>query len=153
MSDVELVLRFFSYRQRRELQKGLTLEKYLDKYLEQANFISLDTMKKMERVFVETLELIDYLFDDQAFRMYRCRKGVYWSWFERPTTAVYDSLMFSISGVLEHKNVLMAKRNEILSSIEDFYKDNYSTFEGRNTNPAALDRRDAAFVGFFRRFI
>lgn len=74
MSDVELVLRFFSYRQRRELQKGMTLERYLDKYLERANSIDLDTMKKMENIFVSTLELIDAIFDDQAFRMYRCRK-------------------------------------------------------------------------------
>ncbi|EPB4311023.1 DUF262 domain-containing protein, partial [Yersinia enterocolitica] len=37
MGDVELVLRFFSYRQRGRLQRGLSLEKYLDKFLEQAN--------------------------------------------------------------------------------------------------------------------
>ncbi|EOC1344945.1 DUF262 domain-containing protein, partial [Cronobacter dublinensis] len=142
MSDVELVLRFFSYRQRRELQKGMTLEKYLDRYLERANSLDIETMNQMESVFVDTLELIDALFDDQAFRMYRCRKNKYWSWFERPTTAVYDSMMYAMSGFLEHKDKLLAKRQDILNTIEQFYKDNYSTFEGRNTNPAALDRRD-----------
>ena len=153
MSDVELVLRFFSYRQRRELQKGMTLEKYLDKYLERANFLDYETMNKMESVFVDTLELIDALFDDQAFRMYRCRKNKYWSWFERPTTAVYDSMMYAMSGLLEHKNKLLAKRQDILDTIEQFYRDNYSTFEGRNTNPAALDRRDEAFIQYLKGFI
>ncbi|HFK2693950.1 TPA: DUF262 domain-containing protein [Kluyvera georgiana] len=153
MSDVELVLRFFSYRQRRELQKGMTLERYLDKYLERANSIDFDTMKQMESIFVSTLELIDAIFDDQAFRMYRCRKNKYWSWFERPTTAVYDSLMFAVSNFLDYRNELLSKKTEILNSIEQFYIDNYSTFEGRNTNPAALDRRDEAFLNYLKGFI
>lgn len=153
MSDVELVLRFFSYRQRRDLQKGMTLEKYLDKYLERANFLDNETMSQMECVFVDTLELIDDLFDDQAFRMYRCRKNKYWSWFERPTTAVYDSMMYAMSGFLEHKDKILEKRQDILSTIEQFYIDNYSTFEGRNTNPAALDRRDEAFIKYLKGFI
>lgn len=153
MSDVELVLRFFSYRQRRELQKGLTLEKYLDKYLEQANLLDSDTMSKMEVIFTQTIELVYELFDEQAFKMYRCRKSVNWYWLDRPTTAVYDSLMYIISGYLEHKDKLLSRREDILNSIEGFYKDNYNAFEGRNTNSAALDGRDDAFKTFFQRFI
>ncbi|MCX9131473.1 DUF262 domain-containing protein [Aeromonas veronii] len=153
MSDVELALRFFAYRQRRSLQKGLTLEKYLDKYLESANKFDNNTISSLENIFIETLSLIDELFGDQAFRLYRCRKNIYWSWFERPTTSVYDSLMYVISNYLPHKEKLIVNRKKILDSIEGFYKENYSIFEGRNTNPAALDRRDEAFKDYFNGFI
>ncbi|ASL93801.1 DUF262 domain-containing protein [Serratia marcescens] len=153
MGDVELVLRYFSYRQRGRLQRGLTLEKYLDKFLQEANGLEPEVIESMGEVFEETLELAYELFEEQAFWMYRCRKDIHWSWFERPTTAVYDSLMYALSNNLHAKDKLLKNKKEIVNSLEGFYKDNYSTFEGRNTNPAALDRRDQAFKEFFSKFV
>ncbi|EKN6348067.1 hypothetical protein DVP78_23215 [Yersinia enterocolitica] len=153
MGDVELVLRFFSYRQRGRLQRGLSLEKYLDKFLEQANDLDESTIKAMGDMFRNTTKLAYDLFGEQAFWMLRCRKEVYWSWFERATTAIYDPMMYVLSENLEKKDILVKNKREIINSIEDFYKNNYSTFEGRNTNPASLDRRDIAFDSFFKRFV
>jgi hypothetical protein len=153
MGDVELVLRYFSYRQRGRLQRGLTLEKYLDKFLQEANKLPSEIDSEMRYIFESTLKLAFDLFGYQAFWMYRCRKDMHWSWFERPTTAIYDSIMYALSNNLENADVLLMKKSEIVDSLESFYKDNYSTFEGRNTNPAALDRRDQVFSEFFKQFI
>ena len=61
--------------------------------------------------------------------------------------------MFAVSNLLDYRHELLSRKNDILNSIEKFYIDNYSTFEGRNTNPAALDRRDEAFLNYLKGFI
>ena len=152
MSDVELVLRFFAYRQRKDLQKGLTLEKYLDLYLEHANSFDLNLRKNLEYVFNETIKLASDLFGESAFWMYRCRKGSKWAWFERPTTSIYDPMMHSLSNLLSVKDQMIDKKDCISRDIEDFYTKNYESFEGRNTNPTTLDYRDSLFNDFFSAY-
>lgn len=151
MTDVELVLRFFAYRQRKVLQKG-SLESYLDLYLEKGNYFSDAVLVEFERLFAETIKLAYDIFGDSAFYLYRQRKTG-WGWYERPTTAVYDPLMMSLSNHLANSQELIRRKNEIRTAVIDFYKEHYDKFEGRNTNPTALEERDARFNEFFDRFI
>ena len=151
MGDVELVLRFFAYRQRANLQRG-SLESYLDFYLEKGNYFSEEVLGNLEELFVTTINLAYELFEDKAFFLYRKRKTG-WGWFERPTTAVYDPMMNSLSQRLEFRDELVRKKEEMNEAIIEFYKDNYGVFEGRNTNQSALEERDSKFDEFFDRFI
>ncbi|UVL54711.1 DUF262 domain-containing protein [Pseudomonas sp. B21-035] len=151
MGDVELVLRFFAYRQRQSLQRG-SLESYLDFYLEKGNDFSDDVLARLETLFSDTIKLIHDIFGDAAFYLYRQRKTG-WGWFERPTTAIYDPMMVSLSNRINHKEKLIDKKKEIQAELIKFYMDNYDKFEGRNTNPSALEDRDKKFSEFFDRFI
>lgn len=151
MGDVELVLRFFAYRQRANLQRG-SLESYLDLYLEKGNYFSAEVLGKLEELFVSTIDMAYKLFEDKSFFLYRKRKTG-WGWFERPTTAVYDPMMNSLSQRLRFRDELVRRKDEINKAIIAFYKENYGVFEGRNTNQSALEERDSKFNDFFDRFI
>ena len=151
MGDVELVLRFFAYRQRKALQKG-SLESYLDIYLEKGNYFSEELLSRLEILFVDTIKLAYDIFGAAAFYLYRKRKTG-WGWYERPTTAVYDPMMVALSQKLPSGAILISKKDEINEKLIEFYKEQYESFEGRNTNPSALETRDAKFNEFFDDFI
>lgn len=151
MQDVELVLRFFAYRQRAELQKG-SLESYLDFFQEKGNYFSTETLNRLELLFKDTINIAFDIFGDSAFFLYRESRGS-WSWYERPTTVVYDPLMFALSQNLQHRTSLIDNKDKILDGLTTFYEDNYEHLEGRNTNPAALQKRDEIFSEYITRFV
>lgn len=150
MQDVELVLRFFAYRQRAELQRG-SLESYLDFYLEKGNYFPQDTLSRLEILFKDTIGLAFQLFGDSAFFLFRKSRNK-WAWYERPTTVIYDPLMFALSQNLQHKTNLIEKKDEIYNGLEELYQRNYLQLEGRNTNPSALLARDDIFMQYIRSF-
>lgn len=151
MQDVELVLRFFAYRQRTDLQRG-SLESYLDFYLEKGNYFPQDTLSRLEILFKDTINLAFEIFGDSAFFLYRQSRNK-WSWYERPTTVVYDPLMFALSQNIHNKDILVSKKTEISGGLEKLYQDNYEYLEGRNTNPAALQKRDQIFLEYIAGFV
>ena len=151
MQDVELVLRFFAYRQRSVLQKG-SLESYLDFYQEKGNYFPIDTLNRLEILFKDTINIAFDIFGDSAFFLYRESRGN-WSWYERPTTVVYDPLMFALSQNLQNRPALISNKEKIADGLTSFYEDNYEYLEGRNTNPAALQKRDELFLEYIARFV
>lgn len=152
MYDVELVLRFFAYRQRRTLQKGLTLESYLDMFLDKGNHIQQETLSEMADLFADTIKLTYDIFGNTAFWMYRKRQDK-WGWYQRSTTAIYEPLTFSVSKLVKHSTVLKKKSELIQKDLVDFYKNNYESFEGRNTNSSTLNKRDDLFSEFLEQYI
>jgi len=151
MYDVELVLRFFAYRQKHSLHIG-ALEGYLDKYLEKGNYFTDETLEKLADLFNRTIDLVYKIFEEQAFYMFRERKGR-WSWYERPTVAVYDSMMLVISQNIDSKDILIEQKSEIQAEIEILYKKNYEAFGGRNVNESALIVRENLLTDFIAKFI
>ena len=151
MYDVELVLRFFAYRQKHELHTG-SLESYLDRYLENGNYFSQEVLNQLSKLFIKTINLAYEIFEEQAFYLYRDRKGR-WSWYERATVAVYDPLMLVLSHNLDHRTALVSRKDEIQVEIEEFYKANYNSFGGRNVNSDALKKREDLLAEFIARFI
>lgn len=152
MQDVELVLRFFANRQREKLIKRSNLIDFLDNYLRYANAFSETTMAEMSTIFTETINFVYELLGKGAFRLYRQRSGR-WSWYKKSTTAVYDPLMLVATKYLPYKDKIMQKKNEVKRLLENFYKNNYDTFEGRNTNPGIVRQREECFEQFFSGLI
>jgi hypothetical protein len=145
MEDVELVLRFFAYRQKHRLHKsGTSLSSYFDFYLRQGNTFNADTLSQMEALFVGTIHLIEDTFGERAFWLYR-RRGTNWSWLERPTTTVYDPLMLVMSERLQDAAEIRKRAAQFQENIATFYQTNYGTFEGRNVNRSILVERDQKF--------
>lgn len=155
MGDVELVLRFFAYRQKHRLQRsGESLKVYLDNYLRKANFLPQYALDSMAISFEAAISLAEEIFGDRAFYLYRKRNttsGDSWSWLERPTTTVYDPLLLVLSRLSDKKIELMNKAASIRDGMEGFYRENYSWFEGRNVNPSALTQREERLEAYLRQ--
>jgi|SRR5579875_189574 len=152
MADVELVLRFFAYRQKHRLHKsGVPLSRYLDEYLGHGNrAFSDDTLAGLERLFLDTITLVEDVLGEKAFWLYRRRgiKETRWSWRESATTAVYDPMMLVFSNHLSDASALRQRSGRFQDEITAFYQDNYSSFEGRNVNPSILIEREDKIEAF-----
>lgn len=157
MTDVELVLRFFAYRQKHRLQKsGESLKNYFDRFLREGNQLSEQTLEELAALFERTIDLTERLLGKNAFYLYRKRtrsNEESWAWRESPTTTIYDPVLFTLSLFLDRQDRLLERREDIQLHISDFYKTNYSTFEGRNVNPAALIEREEKLYEYFASFL
>ncbi|MGF7208335.1 hypothetical protein GGE65_002920 [Skermanella aerolata] len=151
MADVELVLRFFAYRQRLNNHRG-SLKSYFDKYLQQANLFPADTLRNLKSTFEDTINLAYDIFGDRAFWLLRKRDNR-WNWYARPTTAVYDPLMFTLSKALASRGTLVNKSEEIRDALPTFYQENYAMFEGRYTNLSDIEARNILFQKFLKQFL
>ena len=156
MTDVELVLRFFAYRQKHRLHRsGEPLASYLDRYLRRGNSFPQSTLDEMGDVFTRTIAFSEELFGYGCLFLFRKRSrggNDSWSWLERPTTTVYDPLMRVLSQMLPQREILLGQTERIRTDIEGLYQAEYETFEGRNVNRPALEKREEQYRTFLRRY-
>ncbi|WP_166965389.1 DUF262 domain-containing protein [Yeosuana marina] len=152
MSDAELVLRFFAYRQIDQWQ-GNTMEYFLDEFLkkgnEQFNESVLDNLKDL---FNNTVEFAFELFDEKAFWLHRSREGK-WFHYERPTKILYDPLMQVLANNLDKKAQILAKKRQIIGGLADFHKSQYDSFKGRDTNKTKVLERIEVLNEYINSFI
>ena len=147
MQDVELVLRFFAYRQK-TTQIDKSFKVFLDNYLRNGNSFDEKVIESLRNVFIETVEFIYNLLGARAFCLFRTRNGD-WSWYKRPTTAVYDPLMLVASEYLEKKELILSKVGIVVGKLENLYKEHYEDFEGRSTGASVVNTREAHFRTYF----
>jgi hypothetical protein len=140
MSDVELVLRFFAYRQRLRLHKG-PFYQYLDSYLKHGNLYHSKLLSRFGLLFEETIKLVYRTFGSKAFFLRRMRNSR-WSWYNRPTTVVYDPLMFVFSKNLVHAEEILEKKSHFQKAIRTLYQNEAKAFEGRYTNKSNVTQRN-----------
>jgi hypothetical protein len=140
MKDVELVLRFFAYRQR-DLHNTNTLRTYLDNYLNYGNKFSSDVLRGLASLFQSTIKLCEDLFGETAFCVRRQRSGGDWHWRLHPTTVVYDPLMLVASEVVCRRDELLERKHELQLRRERLFEDQAELFGGRQVNPAAQEAR------------
>lgn len=62
-------------------------------------------------------------------------------------------MMQALSGMLPNKERLMENKDTILKDIEEFYKQYYEDFEGRNNNKSDIERRIELLKTFFEKYI
>ncbi|MEZ0484522.1 DUF262 domain-containing protein [Fibrella aquatica] len=150
MEDVELVLRFFAYRHLEGL-KEYTVEKFLDEFLKQANLYSDTTLKGLEKLFNDTVDLLYSVFKERAFLL-PTKKLRYKS----PSKTTYDPIMQAFAMNLVHGDKIIQRANDIRELIYTD-KDALSVegnsekhiFDGRYS-----DRRDVqARINFYNKFL
>ncbi len=144
MADVELVLRFFAFRQDVGYLGGV-LRDYLDAYLKAANGFPEETLTEMERAFESTIDLCFDVLGERAFWLWRQRNQK-WNWLSRPTAVAYDTIMYVFAQYLEREDEVRAAGATIATSMADFYEVNYESFAGRYTNPANIVERRQLFA-------
>lgn len=152
MSDAELVLRFFAYRQLDKWQ-GNTLENFLDEYLKEGNANFDETvLNGLTKIFEDTIQFAYELFDKKAFWLHRNRENN-WFHYERPTKILYDPLMQVLTRFLDKKNILLFKKNDILQGLKDLHKQEYDIFKGRDTNKTKVQERIKILTYYLQSFI
>jgi len=153
MYDVELILRFFAYRQRQNADAS-TQKNVLDKYLQLGNNFSPEVLANLENLFNETIKLVFDIFEEKAFWLWRKRtdkKGIEsWFWLERPTTVVYDPLMFVFSQYIAHSNEIIKRKEVFQQKITEFYEKSPNSFEGREVGKPYQEKRIALYHQFIK---
>lgn len=151
MTDVELVLRFFAFRQI-DLWERMTLTRFLDLYLIKANDFPEKVHKDLSGIFIETVDLIYNVLGEDALYLYRIRNGK-WIIYNRPTKVLYDTIMQVFSKHLDFAKVLISKSGEIRDGLQEFYEINYQLFEGRNTGKTDVIKRIEVFDQYIMKFL
>lgn len=155
MDDVELVLRFFAYR---HIEHWFSpVDKFLDEFLKKSNInYDKEVIKKLENVFVDTVELIYTLLGERAFYL-PDREGV--QKHNSPTKTIYDSLMQSVAKVIDKKEILLKHaetiRAELYSGdLNRLNKEkNPYLFDARYSNKNDVADRINYFDNFFERIL
>lgn len=154
MEDVELVLRFFAYRHLDKL-KSTGVDKFLDEYLKQANSYSEQTMKNLENIFNETIDIIYQILGNKAFVPPKEDRDK-----NTPLKIVYDPMMQVFARKLPFKNELLkhkeAIKEEMYSDEKMLYvaeENDRFLFEGRYTTRKGLEARIRYFDNFLQKYI
>lgn len=146
MDDVELVLRFFAFRQNPQYL-GTSLRDYFDIYLQRANRFEDPLLNQLAMTFSETIDLAFDLLGPGAFWLWRYRNGKY-NWYSRPTTVAYDTIMSVLSERLDRKDRILERSELIAGALPAFYQTYYDDFAGRYTNPSNILKRRELFATF-----
>ncbi len=152
MSDAELVLRFFAYRQIDQWQ-GNTMEFFLDEFLKKGNEqFDENLLNNLKDLFNNTVEFAFDLFGKKAFWLHRKREDI-WFHYERPTKILYDPLMQVLANSIDKKELILAKKENIIAGIENLHKDNFESFKGRDTNKTKVAERIIILDNYFNSFL
>ncbi|MEV4583303.1 DUF262 domain-containing protein [Nonomuraea jabiensis] len=154
MYDVELVLRFFAYRQR--LTSGgrspRNLTVFLDDYLRAANRFRQSLLDDLGELFMQTSDLIEEVLGERAFWLRRIRRSN-WQWIEEPAIVAYEPMMLAFSQRLAHKSELIRRRNDISDGLGGFYEENGDRIDGRKVNPRDLEERNKLYLAFLDSYL
>lgn len=137
MEDVELVLRFYAYRQIDSFKAGLNkISEFLDRFIIEGNRFSGSLFTEYRSMFETTVAFLWGALETESF----CVIGSS----TRPTKIVYDPMMYVANspGVVPRRAELIARKDVLRSELADMYKQNQALFSGRRTNFADTQARN-----------
>lgn len=128
MEDVELVLRFFAYRQITSKFNLNKISEFLDRFIMGGNNFSQTLLAEYKTMFEATVAFLWDVLGTEAFMVLGSSK--------RPTKIVYDPLMFvaNSADVVPHRPKLVAQKAVLRCQLEAMYKTHHELFSGRRTN-------------------
>jgi hypothetical protein len=129
MEDVELVLRFFAYRQITPKFNLNKISEFLDRFISEGNNFPATVLAKYRTMFEATVGFLWEALGAEAFTVLDPSK-------KRPTKIVYDPLMFvaNSDAVVPHHAALVAKNAILRTELGAMYGKNHELFSGRRTN-------------------
>lgn len=150
MEDVELVLRFFAYRHIANFKSPV--DKFLDDYLKQANGYPEETIKNLETIFNETINLIHSIFGNSAFIPPKEKRDN-----KTPIKTIYDPMMQVFANNIPQKEIFLKHSKSIQSnlyankellSVKE--ENNRPLFDGRYNNKKDVEARIRYFQSFLQ---
>ena len=152
MTDVELCLRFFAYRQI-DSWLGSTMEVFFDEYLKKGTInFSDQLLEELESLFTDTCQLAYDIFGEKALWLYRIRNGNTIH-YERPTKVLFDPIFHVLSSLIDKRDILISNKEKIIELSESLHLDNQEMFDARLTTKSAVNDRFKLFKDFFNQFI
>lgn len=89
MNDCEMILRFFALHFNGNSYQG-NLSNFLDNYLQSGIKFAPQILDEHRRIFLKTIEIVDIVFGEDAFRRYDATNNI---WKTSINRAIYDILM------------------------------------------------------------
>jgi len=149
MRDVELVLRFFTFRTDWATFSG-GMSKRLDKFMADNQRATKKDLDAMRAVFITTLETVEAAFGEAAFRRYMPETGI---WRRPILAALYDAQMFSAmnwnASDVERKSDDFATAYQLLFADPTFRR----SIDAATNTPALFRSRIEIMNGLFSRII
>jgi hypothetical protein len=136
LADAELVLRVFAIRDAIDNNRGGSLKRLLDTFMEREQHAGPSQLRAMEKTFNESLATLDQVFEGSPFRL---------SDSGRRSRPMYDAFMVAVSAA-DREDVL-ARSEAIRDRLEDALEngDEYEVLVGRgNTVESIRDRVNLA---------
>ncbi len=147
MGDVELVLRFFAYRQIESWPRGLNkINEYLDRFLIEGNKFEKEIFSEYKEMFESTISFVFELFGNEAFhRVSKAGKAI-----GGPTKIVYDPIMYVSSKYSRgsDRDTLLSRKDAIVEKIDRLRQS--EIFGGRRTNSADTASRNRRVMEIFQ---
>lgn len=147
MRDVELVLRFFAFRQLRNFDGSLN--SYLDKYLNFANSYNDELINKLSTICLDTINLAYSLFDGEPFRMYEAVSEDNIKKSKKASRTLYDPLMQVLSQWLPKKEILVDKKSDVQKRYMELLISNPDNFYGKIQTKTTIENRIRLFNEMF----
>ena len=140
MEDVELILRFFAYRQIGSFKAGLNkISQFLDRFLVAGNNTFDSVLLASYRQMFESS--VTFLWDALGTDAY-CVIG---NSQHRPTKIVYDPMMYvsNMDTVIASREKLLLQNEILRAELISMYAENQQLFSGRRTNYVDTQTRNA----------
>lgn len=146
MEDVELVLRFFAFRQIEKFTGGY-IKKFLDEYLTLGNDLPEEVLNQLKDIFNETVEVIYDIMGASAFKLWKnTRNTNEMKQSGTPTKVLYDAFMLAFCQYIDRKNQLKEKKHEIFQNIKSLFETDPNLFVSRFNKNDIVKRRNAVIV-------
>ena len=148
MADVELILRFFAYRQIDSFHSGLNrITALLDRFLIEGNKFRPEILSDYREMFESTISFLFLTFGNRAF----CRKNREGREMG-PTKIVYDPLMYisSLYSCGPDREALLSKKEVLINELTAMYQEYDELFSGRRTNLADTHERNVLVAKVFQ---
>ena len=149
MRDVELVLRFFAFRQLKKFEGNLNT--FLDIYLDNANKYDSCLQEQLRMLFVSTIKFAFELFDGHPFKLYSQKNNKIRST-KYAVRTIYDPFMQVLSQYLNHKQTILTHKGQIQEDYINMLLENEEEFSGKYQHKATIEERIALFDQFLSKY-
>ncbi|MCR6653136.1 MAG: hypothetical protein NVV73_17345 [Cellvibrionaceae bacterium] len=150
MEDVELVLRFFAYRQIGDFKAGLNkIAEFLDRFIVQGNRFPQHLLNEYKSMFESTIYFLWETLECDAFVVLSSAKR------RAAAKIVYDPIMYVANSpaVIPHRAKLIANKEMLRNKLTNMYQENYELFAGRRTNFPDTQKRNQCVADAFAKAI
>ncbi len=150
MKDVELVLRFFAFRQL-EIFEG-NLNTFLDIYLDNANKYDVCLQEQLKQLFIETIHFAFELFDEHPFKLYS-KKNNNISSTKYAVRTIYDPMMQVLSQHIDNKQNILVHKKQIQEDYITLLIDQEENFSGKYQHKTTIEQRIVLFNQLLSKYI
>ncbi len=147
MEDIEVILRFFALRHMEHFKYGI--QGFLDLYMIRSAKFNNSDLEHLKLLFEKTLNTAYSIYGDDVFKIYvqGIAKG-------KPVKGMYDAIMVSLSEISSKHQMLIAKKDNIISCTKElFIEEGSSALTGRASTKNDLENRINLFRNMYLSFV